>query len=286
MKRTTTYMLCAIIAECFIIYTSVLVKVVDMSPINVGLYRITLAIPLFFFMAQYHKNIFTLPVKDIGFMLLAGVFFGFDLVFFNLALHHTTVANVNLFASLACFILMPIGMLLFNERWKKSALLGAVVAFFGILVLMGGKSEFSVATPYGDFLAFLSVLCYSCFLTAIYALRKNYDTLEIMFFACVGSTMVLAVMVWLFEGFEIPRNLKEWGILVLIAFCGQIVGQGFFNFILGKLDSQTSSLLLLFSPIIAAIMGFCILGEQLGVFEILGIGIIMFGVYLAKKDAY
>lgn len=61
---------------------------------------------------------------------------------------------------------------------------------------------------------------------------------------------------------------------------------GFFNYILGKVNTQTSSLLLLFSPIIAALMGFFILGEKLGIFEILGILVIIFGVFVAKRENY
>lgn len=280
------YILLALLAESFIIYASVLVKLTDMSPINLGFYRIALALPIFWLMANTRRNVFKIPFKDIAFMMLAGIFFAFDLLFFNLALRHTSVANVNLFASLACFILMPIGIFFFKERFKKSLLVGAIVALFGIFILVGGKGELSVATPFGDFMAFLSVLCYSCFLAVIYSLRKRYGTLEIMFFACVGSSLMLLALALIFEGFEVPKDMKDFGIIALIALCGQVIGQGFFNYILGKVNTQTSSLLLLFSPIIAALMGFFILGEKLGIFEILGILVIIFGVFVAKRENY
>lgn len=280
------FIILALLAESFIIYASVLVKLTDMSPINLGFYRIVLALPIFWLMANTRRNVFRIPFKDIVFMMLAGIFFAFDLLFFNIALRHTSVANVNLFASLACFILMPIGIFFFKERFKKSLLVGAIVALFGIFILVGGKGDLSVATPFGDFMAFLSVLCYSCFLAVIYSLRKRYGTLEIMFFACIGSSIMLLVLALIFEGFEVPKNMKDFGIIALIALCGQVIGQGFFNYILGKVDTQTSSLLLLFSPIIAALMGFFILGERLGIFEILSIFVIIFGIFVAKRENY
>ncbi len=285
-KNSSFFIILAILAESFIIYASVLVKLTDMSPINLGFYRIALALPIFWLMANTRRNVFKIPLKDIAFMMLAGIFFAFDLLFFNLALRHTSVANVNLFASLACFILMPIGIFFFKERFKKSLLIGAIVALFGIFILVGGKGELSVATPFGDFMAFLSVLCYSCFLAVIYSLRKRYGTLEIMFFACIGSNLMLLALALIFEGFEVPKDMRDFGIIALIALCGQVIGQGFFNYILGKVNTQTSSLLLLFSPIIAALMGFFILGEKLGIFEICGICIILIGVYFAKKESY
>ncbi|CAM3347406.1 DMT family transporter [Helicobacter labetoulli] len=280
------FIILALLAESFIIYASVLVKLTDMSPINLGFYRIALALPVFWLMANTRRNVFKIPLKDIAFMMLAGIFFAFDLLFFNIALRHTSVANVNLFASLACFILMPIGIFFFKERFKKSLLIGAIVAFVGIFILVGGKGELSVATPFGDFMAFLSVLCYSCFLGVIYSLRKRYGTLEIMFFACIGSSLMLLALALIFEGFEVPKDMRDFGIIALIALCGQVIGQGFFNYILGKVNTQTSSILLLFSPIIAALMGFFILGEKLGMFEILGIFVIIFGVFVAKRENY
>lgn len=284
-KNSLGFISLAIFAECFIIYASVLVKIAELSPINLGFYRVALSLPFFWLMANIRRNIFKIPPKDIGLMLVAGVFFGFDLLFFNLALRYTSVANVNLFASLACFILIPIGIVFFKEKIKKSFLVGAVIAIMGVFILIKGKGDLSVATPFGDFLAFLSVLCYSGFLAVIYTLRRKYGTLEIMFFACLGSSVVLFALASGVEGFEVPQDLKTWIIVAGIAFCGQLVGQGFFNYIMGKLNVQTSSLLLLFSPAIAALMGFLILKEALGVFEILGIAIIIFGVYVAKKDS-
>lgn len=280
------FVILAILAETFIIYASVLVKLTDMSPINLGFYRIALALPIFWLMANARRNIFRIPIKDMAFMMVAGVLFAFDLLFFNLALRHTSVANVNLFASLACFILMPIGIFFFKESFKRSLVVGGIVALFGIIILVGGKGSLSVATPFGDFMAFLSVLCYSCFLGVVYSLRRHYGTLEIMFFACVGSCIVLLILALVFERFETPKNMKDFFIVALIALCGQVLGQGGFNYILGKVNTQTSSLLLLFAPIIAALMGFFILNEKLGILEICGICIILFGVYLAKRGNY
>lgn len=280
------FIILALLAESFIIYASVLVKLTDMSPINLGFYRIALALPVFWIMANMRRNIFKIPLKDIYLMMIAGIFFAFDLIFFNLALRNTSVANVNLFASLSCFIIIPIGVFFFKESFKKSLILGGIVALFGIIMLVGGKGSLSVATPFGDFMAFLSVLCYSCFLGVVYSLRRKYGTLEIMFFACIGSCIVLLSLALMFEGFESPKDMKDFLIVALIALCGQVLGQGSLNYILGKVNTQTASLLLLFAPIISALMGFFILGEKLGIFEICGICIILFGVYLAKRGSY
>lgn len=270
----------AVLAEAFIIYASVLVKVVDMSPIIVGFYRIALAIPVFFLLAR--SQISKVSKKDMLLMLCAGMLFGLDLVFFNIAIHKTSIANVNLFASLVCFILVPIGAIFFKEKIRVDFVIGSLIALAGVFVLIKGRGGESVATPFGDFLAFLSMVCYSLFLSLVYGLRKKYDTPVLMAFASVGSIIVLLTVGIPMEGFSFPKDAKTWWILLWIMIFGQLLGQGFFGYIMGKIDAQVSSLILLFSPMIAALMGYVFLGEKLGIYEIAGMVIIVCGVYIAK----
>lgn len=274
------FILLAVLAEAFIIYASVLVKVVDMSPIIAGFYRIALAMPVFFFLAR--AQIGKVAKKDMILMLSAGIFFGLDLVFFNVAIHKTSIANVNLFASLVCFILVPIGAIFYKEKIKIDFVIGSLIALAGVFMLIKGKGGESVATPFGDFLAFMSMVCYGIFLSLVYGLRKKYDTPILMAFASIGSIITLLSVGIPMEGFSLPKDAKTWWILLWIVVFGQLLGQGFFGYIMGKVDTQVSSLILLFTPMIAALMGYVFLGEKLGVFELVGMLIIIFGVYLAK----
>lgn len=272
-----------LIAESFLIYASILVKISEVSPIMLGFYRIFLALPIFALFSISKKG-FCLPQKrDLLFMILSGVFFGLDLLFFNLALRNTSVANVNLISSLACFVLVPIGLIFFGEKLRLFFVLGALIAIVGVFVLINGKNALSVANPFGDMLAFLSMVSYSGFLALIYNLRRKYETLQIMFFSGLGAGGFLLIAGSVIEGFSLPSDSKQWLIVALIALFGQVLGQGFFGYIMGKISAQLSSLLLLFSPVIAALMGYVILGEYISAMEILGIFIILFGVFLAQR---
>ncbi|MCE3037629.1 DMT family transporter [Helicobacter sp. faydin-H20] len=273
----------ALLAETFIIYASVLVKIVDISPIVLGFYRVFFAIPVFLFFAIKKTNLLKISYKDMFLMILAGLFFGADLIFFNTALHHTSVTNVNLICSLVIFVLTPIGIFFFNERLKPNFLIGAGIAILGIFILIKGKADESVATTYGDLIASLSNICYSIFLALIYSLRKKYTTMVLMFFVCIGASLVLGITGEIKEGFAIPANYEQWFYVLLIVLFGQILGQGFFGYIMGKISTQASSIILLLSPLTAAIMGFLILREVIGIFEIIGMFIMIFGVYIAKK---
>ncbi|WP_104696811.1 MULTISPECIES: DMT family transporter [unclassified Helicobacter] len=281
MQNQLKFFFFAILAESFIIYASVLVKIIDIKPIMLGFYRVALAIPVFLFFAR--KSLLKVSLKDCLLMILAGIFFGLDLVFFNTALHHTSVAHVNLISSLVCFILVPIGIIFFKEEIQISFVLGAGITLIGIFLLLGGKDSNSVSSLFGDFLAFISMCCYSIFLALVYKMRKTYGAMLLMVFSCVGSSILLLGTGTILEGFQAPMHLKDWLLVLLVVMFGQILGQGFFGYIMGKLDTQTSSLTLLLSPIIATILGYLFLKETINVYEMIGILLIIFGAFIAKR---
>lgn len=278
------YLISALIAESCIMYASVLIKIINLPPILSGFYRVALALPIFCIIAYMHGGL-KVGLKNASLMILAGVFFGLDLVCFNTALHRTSVANVNLLSSLVCFILVPIGVIFFKEKINYKFIIGSIVAVGGLFMLLGGRSDDSVAHISGDALAFLACCSYSIFLAFVYSFRKRYNAVVLMFYAGIGSSILLLLAAGILEDLRLPNDEKTWMQILLIMLFGQILGQGFFGYIMGKISTQASSLILLISPIIAAIMGYLILGEKLGIFEILGIFIILGGTYIAKKSS-
>lgn len=283
--KTGKFIAIALLAEMFIIYASVLVKVVDISPIMLAFYRIAFAIPVFFILAWRQPDFKKINKKDFSLMLIAGVLFALDLTFFNLSLRETSVAHVNLIGSLVCFVLAPIGVIFFNEKIRKGFIIGCLLAILGVFLLIRGRIDGSVATLWGNFLAFICMLFYSFFLAMVFHLRKKYSAFSVMAFSSVGASASLLGVALVVEGFSYPDTPSALGYLLLIVLFGQILGQGFFSYIMGKISTQASSLILLASPLIAAIMGFFILGEKLGPIEILGIFVIISGIYFAQQKS-
>lgn len=279
------YLIAAIIAESCIIYASILIKIIDFPPILSGFYRVFLALPVFYALVHTRKETLKIGFRDASWIIFAGCFFGLDLVFYNTALHHTSVANVNLFSSLVCFILVPIGAIFFKEKITRGFIIGSGVAIMGLILLIKGRGNDSVAHFSGDALAFLACCSYSIFLAFVYGFRKRYSAMVVMFYAGIGSSILLLLAAGILEEIKFPQNEKVWVQILLIVLFGQVLGQAFFGYIMGKISTQTSSLILLISPIIAAIMGFLILGERMGMPEILGIFIILYGTYMAKRSS-
>src|SRR3954454_18542675 len=71
-----------------------------------------------------------------------GVFFGLNLATFFAGATHNSVANAALIGSLSPFLILPFGAVLFHEYFNPRALVFAVVAFGGtVLVLLSAPAN-------------------------------------------------------------------------------------------------------------------------------------------------
>src|SRR6476469_9229676 len=83
-------------------------------------------------------------MRNVRQALIPGVFFGLNLAIFFAGATHNSVANAALIGALAPFLIVPVGAWLFRERIVPAALLFALIAFGGLVLVL-----FS-APPTGD----------------------------------------------------------------------------------------------------------------------------------------
>ena len=73
-----------------------------------------------------------------------------------------------------------------------------------------------------------------------------------------------------------------WSPLVGLALVSHIAGQGLIAYAFAHLSASFSSVSLLIQPIVAAIGAYFLFGEALGPVELLGAGVVLSGVILAR----
>lgn len=72
--------------------------------------------------------------------------------------------------------------------------------------------------------------------------------------------------------------------LLGLALISQIFGQGLLSYTIGKVDVNLSSIIVLAQPIIATLYSYFLFSEVLSLQEFFGMGIILIGIYIAKKN--
>lgn len=281
-ENQTKYVLLELVAVSFCATSGIFVRYSALGPVNTGFYRMLFAAPVLFLLAR--KELRGLSGRDIRLMLLAGVFFGADLILFNLSLTMTSMANTNLFANLTTFTVVPVSCLLFHEKPPKHLLTGAAVAIAGVALLILGKAQPSSTNYLGDLLAFAASVFYAIYLLISYRLRDRHSSHVIVFFCALSCLVVMPLYSIPAEGFQVPHGFAELWPLLGLALCLQVVGHNLMSFCQGKVSVNLSSVVALTQPAVAALYSFLIFREQLTAMEIVGILVVISGVYLAKRQ--
>lgn len=275
------YSLITILAISFISFGGIFVKKSALPPISTGFYRLFLALPFLFPFAK--KDFISTSKKDIFLLFLGGFFFSCDLTLWNISFKYTTVANANLFSTLVPFTIVPISYFIFKEKISKFFLTGLIITLFGIFILMSGKINPTIENFKGDLMAFSTSFFYSLFLLTVYNARKNNSAPVVIFFSSLGGAISLFIISTIFEGIQYPKSFLEFLPLIGLALITQVLGQGILSYSLGKLNVTLASILVLLQPVIAAIYSYFIFKEILSFQEIIGIFIILIGIFIAKK---
>jgi len=280
--NATKYVLLAVVAVAFLATGGIFVRQSGLSPINTGFYRMLFSIPLLWPLT--YGRLGRLGRRDVALLFLSGLFLAGDVALWNTSFSYTTVANANLLTNLTPFTVIPVSYFIFRERLPRLFIPGAAVTLAGVVLLLGGKASPSAGNYWGDMLALAAAFFYAGFLLIAYRLRDTIESSVIMFVSAFGGLAGLFAASWAVEGLQIPQGWDDlWPILAL-TLCVQVVGHNLLTHCQGKLSVNLSSVICLSQPAIAAVYSWAVFSERLTWMEILGIVVVMAGVYIVKRQ--
>ncbi len=277
-----------IIALCCLATGGIFVRLSELGPVTTGFYRALFAIPLAYFWVKLEKgtNLGDEKLSKPHFVaILGGVFLGVDLALWHTSFFMTTVANANLLANLMPFILVPLNLMLFKIAPSRLFVYGLGFASVGLILLVGGKAEFTEKSLFGDSLALMTALFYALYLLIIGKLRAKYTASSLMLWSSFGCALFLLPVSIILEDTIMISSISSLLILLSLALFSHIGGQGLLAVALGKVDLNLSSVLVLLQPLIAAIYAYLLFNETLTFLEVAGASVILIGIYLAKKGS-
>lgn len=281
-ENGTKYVLLAVLAVAFLATGGIFVRQSGLLPINTGFYRMLFSIPLLF--PLVYGRLGRISRSDAALLFVAGLFLAGDVALWNTSFTYTTVANANLLTNLTPLTVIPVSYFLFHERLPKLFIPGAAITLAGVGLLVGGKANPAAGNYWGDFLALAAAFFYAGFLLIAYRLRDRLESSVIMFVSAFGGLTGLFVAACAVEDMQVPQSWNDlWPILGL-TLCVQVVGHNLLTHCQGKLSVNLSSVICLCQPAIAAIYAWTAFSEQLSWLEITGVIVVMFGVYIVKRQ--
>jgi drug/metabolite transporter (DMT)-like permease len=213
--------------------------------------------------------------------LLAGLILFIAASLQQIGLLYTTAGKAA-FITCTYIVLVPITGLFLKQRVANSTWFGSVLAVTGLYFLCV-KGSFTIS--YGDLLELVGAFFWTMHILLIDRFSRKVDTLELAFFQFVTCSILSLGVALLWETITLEGILLA-GIPILyggicsvgIAYTLQIIGQK-------NASPSHAAIILSMETVFAAIGGYLILDERLGLQELLGCVLMFAGMLLSQMQS-
>jgi drug/metabolite transporter (DMT)-like permease len=265
-----------------IAFGPLLVRYADSGPIATGFWRLVLATP--FLLLVGHRFGFRLSQvkpQTLTLVIIAGLFFGADIIAWHIGIFQTKLGNATLFANCASLLLVIYGVYAARALPGKWQMLAVLLAFVGAALLMGQSLELSPLHFAGDLLSLGAGLAYTVYLLLMMRVRESTESWGALGMSSAVASLVLLPAA-LFAGEQIIPSI--WWPVLLLAFSSQFFGQGCLTYALPHFSPLVIGLALLLQPALSAAAGWIAFGEILSALDIFGGFMVMAALVLVRKQ--
>ncbi|MBY0476485.1 MAG: DMT family transporter [Chitinophagaceae bacterium] len=227
--------------------------------------------------------------KDIGLIILTGILGSFiPAILFCVAETEIDSALAGMLNALTPLFVITVGAVFFNAsvQWKK--LLGVLIGFGGMLLLFFAKAGNSGSNNilFASFILF-ATFCYGLNVNLINRYLKHVSSMNIAAVAFVSlitpATIVLFAAGFLQHNFTDAAFIKAAGASAVLGIFGTAAASILFYMLMKRAGPLFSSMVTYGIPFIAVMWGM-LAGETITLLQVLGLLIILCGVYLANRQ--
>lgn len=256
---------------------SIFVKNCGISSGEIALWRavIAVAVLLAFKLLKREKLPFHQIRKDILPLFLTGAAIGFNWILLFEAYRYTSVSVATLSYYFCPVLVMVLCPIIFKEHISLKQWICFLFASAGLVLIIGARAGGYDNELFGIALG-LGAACLYAFVVLMNKKITSVGGLDKTLYQFFGAIAVLAVYVPLTTGFEISsmdtKGLKSLAVLGVvhtgIAYCM------YFSAV-GKLAGQKVAIISYIDPLVAVIISFAFLNEQITVMQLVGGGMIL-----------
>jgi len=265
------------------------VRLAEVGPFASAFWRAAGALPLLWLWAAYEARSAGEPLRTTFSIdtpiVIAGLAFAGDLLFWHLAILHTTVANATFLANLApVWVALGSGWLIGEAVGRRTAW-GLLICVAGIIVLVGTSYSFAPERLLGDACGVVTSLFFGIYFLAVRRGRRaSTGAGRTVFLTALITSLALLIVALLFEDRMLPDTPGGAAALAGLALVSHAGGQGFLIYALGHLPAAFSSLVIFIEAPSAALFGWIFLGEPMTLLQIAGGALILLGIAAARPE--
>ena len=260
-----------------------LVRLADTGPVSAGFWRLSLALPFLLVIARVSgQRVSGIPRRTMMLVALGAVAFGLDLASWHIGIGMTRMGNATLFGNGGSIVLLFWGFLVARSLPGRRDALAIIFALSGAAILMGRSLEISTQSLIGDVFCLTAGLLYAVYLVTLQGARGTIGAWSLLVWVSIFASPVLLTIALILGEPVLPT---DWTPIIILFITSQLIGQGLLVFSLRHFSPLVIGLALLTQPAIAAIIGWTVFEEVLGVADVLGMALLASALVLSRVAA-
>jgi drug/metabolite transporter (DMT)-like permease len=216
-------------------------------------------------------------MSDVRRVYIPGILFGLNLAVFFAGATHNSVANAALIGSLAPFLIVPAGAVLFAEYIDPRALAFALLAFGGVALVLFSAPGGGDASLEGNVFGVIAMLLLVGYVTSTRYFRRDMDVTTFMATICPIATLAVFPIA-LAHGGGLGMSGTGWTYMLLLSFTSGITAQGLLVYAQKTVQIGTIAIAQIVQPALAVVWSYLLLSEVINDRQALGIAIVMGGL--------
>ena len=262
---------------------AIFIKLCDAPALIIATYRMVFASLILLPYALHKKTGRTWGRKEVGWLVVSGLFLSLHFAFWISSLKYTSVASsVVLVTTYPIFV--GIGSRLFlKERMGLYLIIGIILSVLGSGLISYGDMAISREALMGDGLAFLGAITVSGYFLVGRRMRKSQDLLSYIFPVYSAAGFLLVIFSLFSQKNFFGYSWTIYLFLFLLALIPQLIGHTTINWALKYLPASMVALTYLGEPVGSTILAYFILNEELTPWKVFGGILILVGILTALK---
>jgi drug/metabolite transporter (DMT)-like permease len=216
-------------------------------------------------------------MRDLRQALVPGIFFGLNLAVFFAGATNNSVANAALIGSLAPFFIVPVGAWLFRERLNPGALVFALAAFGGVVLVLFSAPPNGDASLKGNVFGVIAMFLLVGYVASTRYFRRDMDVATFM--ATISPIAAVAVLpLALANGDVFGLSGTGWTYTLILMLLTGVAAHGLMVYAQKTIPIGTIGISQVAQPALAVVWALLLLRESLEPGQIVGIAIVTVGL--------
>jgi drug/metabolite transporter (DMT)-like permease len=214
---------------------------------------------------------------------------GLHNAFAYVGLHYTTATNGVILNSSIPVLIILTGWILYRDTITRVQALGVAVSLAGVLTVLTGGDPAVLATltlNRGDIIVIVGMVFWAVYTVLLRTRPAQLPGLALL--ACCGTVGLaylapLAAFEMLFLGGKVDLTPASVAAMLYVGTFPSFIGYVFWNRAVAEVGSNVAGIFIHLMPAFGSLLAWMFLGERIHAFHIVGIALILAGVWLTAR---